>query len=377
MKVVLHLTKACNLRCRYCYAPAKTGESMSLETAKKAVDLALTLGEKSACVSYFGGEPLLKFELIRQITDYACEAAQKQGKAMYFRLATNGLLLNDEMLGFCREHAIPLALSLDGDPQGHDAQRPLADGASSFAVLDGKLDAILAGGTRCVAVGVITPVIVERFYEGVLYLWNRGFRFFAHQPAFDDPSWRPEHLAALEIQYRRLANFYEARAKEGENFHLSLFDNRLDSHLYGAAARPADKCDFGAKKLSIAADGTIFPCVQFVSDKKEAADFAMGNVHTTLNEARRQELIAANKAPRPACKGCALLGRCAQYCGCINWQTTGSVTGVAPFVCAHERMLFPIVDALGNRLFDARNPFFFAKHLRAAEKAGLMIYPLD
>lgn len=377
MKVVLHLTKACNLRCRYCYAPAKTAERMSFETACKAVDLALSLGQKSACVSYFGGEPLLTFDLIREITAYAEEAAQNAQKSIFFRLSTNGLLLDDDILRFCREHRIPLALSLDGDPIGHDLQRPKANGDGSFAILDAKLDAILAGQPRCVAVGVITPAIVERFYDGVLYLWNRGLRVFSHQPAYDDPSWRPEHLVALEAQYRRLANFYLARAKEGENFHLSLFDNRLDSHLYGQQARPGDKCDFGVRKLSIAADGSIYPCVQFVSDKPEAAAFVMGNVHTALNETRRRELIALNKAERPDCTGCALVGRCSQYCGCVNWQTTGSVTSVSPFLCAHERMLFPIVDALGNRLWDERNPFFLAKHLQRAEKEGLLAYPLD
>ena len=161
MKAVLHLTKACNLRCRYCYAPSKTKESMSLETARKAVDLVVALGGGSACVSFFGGEPLLLFDRIRAITEYAVAAGTRTGTRMHFRLSTNGTLFDEEKLAFCRDHNILFAISLDGDRRSHDAQRLLPDGSGSWRLLDERLELILRHNPHTVVTSVITPATCE------------------------------------------------------------------------------------------------------------------------------------------------------------------------------------------------------------------------
>ncbi|RJO74059.1 MAG: radical SAM protein [Myxococcales bacterium] len=373
MKVILHLTTNCNLRCRYCYAPAKRDVAMPPETAKKAIDLAIQHGNGSACVSYFGGEPLLRFDAIRELTAYATARARERGSQMHFRMSTNGTLFTRDSLAFCRDHNILFAISLDGDREAHDAQRVTAEGTGSWALLDRKLDLILSYNPHTVATSVITPQTVDRLESSIRYIWSRGVRYIVHQLDYSHPDWTPEHFVRLEAAYRALAEFYLEKVRAGEAFHMGLFDDKLKTH----AASPIELgvlCDFGAKKVSVAPDGRIFPCVQFVSDRPDAANFCIGHVDRGFTPLR-DELIAKNRSGRPDCEGCALLGRCSNYCGCMNWQLTGKVTATPPILCAHERMLVPIADEVGNTLWDERNRRFMRRHYDHFEE--LFAYGLD
>lgn len=362
MKVILHLTKDCNLRCKYCYAPSKIKESMNAQTGRKAIDLALSLGSKSACISYFGGEPLLRFDAIKELTRYATERAEACDKSMHFRLSTNGTLFDEEKLAFCRDHNLLYAVSLDGDREAHNAQRVFPTGKGSFDVLDRKLSLILKYNPTVVVTSVVTPQTVDRLHSSIEYIWNKGIRYFVHALDYTHPDWRPEDIGRLELSYRELATFYIEKARSGEHFHFGLFDDKLKTH----AASPyklGQTCDFGAKKISIAPDGRIFPCVQFVSDRADAENYCIGHVETGLTS-RRDELIRLNRNERTQCAGCALVGRCSNYCGCLNWQTTGKVTEVPGILCAHEKMLIPIADEIGNELWDERNRNFLKKHYK-------------
>lgn len=364
MKVILHLTENCNLRCRYCYARDKHNVDMSPETARKAVDLACELGRSqghgSACISYFGGEPLLKFGLIEELTGYAKKQARAHGIRMFFRLTTNGLLFNEKMLRFHAENEILFALSLDGDQEAHDAQRIKPDGSGSFADLEARLPMILRYFPNTIITTVITPWNVARLDASVRYLWDRGLRMFTHAMDYTNPLWDRDNFDVLAGQYTRLANFYLEKTRRGEPFFMSLFDGKLRSHIR-SPLRVGEKCDFGKTKLSVAADGRIFPCVQFVSERPDAQDYCVGHVDTGLTP-RRQELIVHNASGRPPCEGCAFMGRCTNYCGCTNWKNTGDIRTPSPLLCEHERMLIPIADEIGNALWKERDTTFLKKH---------------
>lgn len=362
MKAILHLTKACNLRCKYCYAPAKTKEAMSVETARKAIDLAIALGRGSACISYFGGEPLLLFDRIVELTEYACARGAEHGTEMHFRMSTNGTLFDEAKLRFCRDHNLLFAISLDGDQEAHDAQRIRVDGSGSWKLVDEKLDLILRYNPHTVATSVITPPTVPRLLASLEYMWGRGLRYFVHQPDFTRPDWTPEVMRELGVSYQQMAALYLDRVRAGERFHMSVFDEKLRSHA-DSPFELGEVCDFGARKISVAPDGRIFPCVQFVSDRPDADAFCIGDVDSGMN-GRRARLIAANKREREQCVGCAHIGRCCNYCGCLNWQLTGRVDRVHGAQCAHEQMLIPIADQIGNELWAERNAHFLAKHYR-------------
>jgi len=337
-----------------------------METAKQAVDMAIKLGKTSACISYFGGEPLLKFDMIKELTHYAEKAGRGAGCAMYFRLSTNGTLFTESSLRFCRDHQILFAVSLDGDRAAHDAQRPFEGGLGSFDVIDAKLDMILEYNPLAVFTSIITPLNADRMAQSVEYMWNRGIRYFVHQPDFSWPDWDMESFEAMRKSYEGMADFYISKAHTGEHFFMSIFDEKLKPHAR-KKIELGETCDFGARKLSIAPDGNMYPCVQFVSDRDDAKDYIIGDVINGPSE-NRDKLVAANKAPRTDCEGCELLGRCANYCGCTNWQTTGSLTKVSPFLCEHERMLIPIADDIGNVLWKEKNKGFMKKHYRFLDK---------
>ena len=360
MKAVLHLTKSCNLRCRYCYAPDKIKQSMERETAEKAIDLVAGMGKSSACISYFGGEPLMVFGMIEGLTRYAEAAGERQGVQMHFRLSTNGILFTEQQLAFCRDHNILFAVSLDGDQAAHDAQRVQANGEGSWHLIDDKLDMILAYNPYTVFTSVVTPQTARRLFSSIEYMWGRGIRFIVHQLDYTHPGWTPALLEELGESYRQIAGFYLDKVRSGEHFHLSLFDDKLKTHA-SSPIKLGEICDFGAKKISVAPDGRLYPCVQFISDKPDADDYCIGDVEHGFNE-RREQLIAINRSERAQCEGCALQGRCSNYCGCMNWQVTGKLTEVPGILCAHEQLLIPIVDEVGNQLWSERESHFLKKH---------------
>ena len=374
MKVVLHLTKSCNLRCRYCYAPAKVPESMPLDVAKRAIDWAIDTAEgPTACVSYFGGEPLLMFDHIEELTSYACARGESRGKVMHFRMATNGTLFTEDSLKFCRDHNILYAISLDGDEQAHNSMRILPDGSGSFRLIDQKLDMILAHNPLTVVTTVITPSTIDRLMSSMEYMWKRGLRFIVHSLDYTHPDWTPEALNRLAKSYEQVADFYLARVREDAHFHLALFDDKIKTHAR-SPFKLGVSCDFGARKFSVAPNGRFFPCVQLISDRPDSADYCIGDVGSGFT-ARRQQLAAENGREREQCRGCAFLGRCTNYCGCLNWKLTGRVYEVGGIVCAHEKMLIPIADRVGNELWSEQNGRFLRKHYD--DHARRFVYNFD
>jgi len=371
MKAILHLSSACNLRCRYCYAAkAEHGARMSVETARAAVELVSREGGNSFCVSFFGGEPLLHFPLIREVVELARQTAAARRQTVAFRMSTNGLLFTPEILEFCRAQEILFAISCDGNQAAHDAQRVYPDGRGSFAALAALLPGILRQCPHTVFSAVITPSSVPYLIESMNWMWDQGIRFVAHQLDFADPSWDADSFTVLTSQYEQLAQWYLEKTRSGEYFYLNLLDDKLKTHIK-SDFQTAPPCDFGLSKVSVAPDGTLYPCVRFVSDDPKTRDFIIGHVNTGFTKAR-QNLSRKNLAPKPTCETCVYVGRCIHYCGCNNFTSTGEIDSVHPLVCEHERMLIPIADTLGELLWHEKSPAFLAKHY----KIDLRRFPL-
>jgi uncharacterized protein len=364
MKVILHLTQHCNLKCKYCYAASGPEKKMPISIGKKGIDLAVKNGITSACISYFGGEPLLVWNMIKELTPYAVKKAREAGIQIFFRLSTNGILFNEEILKFCKEYNILFAVSMDGNEESHNTSRVTDSGKGSFSLLEEKIDLMMKYNPFTVFVFVITPENAEFLFESVNYMWDRGIRYVAHSPDFTNPGWNREKFNILKAQYEKLAEWYLEKTRSGEYFFMNLFDDKIKTHAK-APAQLGEVCDFGARKVSVAHDGAIFPCVRFVSNNPDSQNYQIGHVDSGFSE-KRGELITKNKLPRPQCDGCAFLGRCANYCGCTNWNTTGSIIKVSPLLCEYEQMLIPIADKIGNILWEERNPSFLAKHYKVS-----------
>jgi uncharacterized protein len=359
MNLTLHLTTACNMRCAYCYAPPVAGPVMSLETGVRTLDLAAELNQGAPSgIIFFGGEPLLCQDRVRELVAYGLEL-KAQGRARFhFKLTTNGSLLDEAFLGFANDTGLLVAMSLDGTQAAHDRHRRYADGAASYATLSPKLDLLLRYQPHATVLSVVNPDTVEHFAASACELIERGVRYLVVSVNYDAP-WTESQLEALVEQYELLAEHYEAWTRAGRKFYLSPFEMCIGTHLAGPDAGHSHRCELGEKQISVDPEGWLYPCVQFT---RQGPGWRIGSVFGGIDEAARRALRDRSSAVKQPCGSCALEPRCPNTCGCLNLQTTGSLDEVSPVLCHQQQRLIPIADRLAERLFRDRVPDFLQKH---------------
>ncbi|MBR0082381.1 MAG: radical SAM protein [Clostridia bacterium] len=359
MNLTLHLTADCNLRCRYCYETHRRVR-MSEETAKQAVDLAFAAGHPKNGFSLFGGEPLLERGLIESVCRYASDRAAREGKAVRFKMTTNGALLDEDFLRFATAHGIEIALSHDGLLQ--DVQRLTRDGSPTRETLEPVVDLLLAYQPNAVAMQTVMAENVGRMADSVEWLYRRGFSRV--NTAIDyrpDAGWDDGSMAVLRAQYEQVAALCERQFDTERPLRYLNFWSKIAAYLNN---RPCLECKLGVRQPSVAPDGTIYPCNQFLN----LPDYRMGDVTSGIDKARQWAIVQKSLAPEPDCLGCAIADRCRHHCACLNFSLTGDMHTVAPVQCEHERILIPIADALAGRLY-ARGSVRFLQQYTGDELA--------
>lgn len=375
MQITFHVTKACNLRCRYCYYRDFPTGTMSLETARAATRQVLELGDPHMGVTFFGGEPLLAKALIRQLVPEIEDACRQRGITVNFKIPTNGLLLDREFLEFCEARSVFISLSIDGDEEGN-VDRVTASGRSSFAEAKRALALLRSHASSFATYSVVTPANAGHLFESLEGLYREGSRILISSLDYG-ADWSVRDLKRLRRQYELLADFYIAETRKHRHFHLSIFDSRIRAHTRPDQMQDT-ACRIGLGQISVGPDGTYYPCIQFV----ENPDFAIGNVASGIDFSLRRNHFEQSGSEAPECAGCGIHDRCSRNCACVSWQTTGTLDGVAPIVCEHERLLMPIADSVARRLFRKREPLFIARHynpdydmLRALEEIVVHNHP--
>ncbi len=361
MHLTFHLTSRCNLRCRYCYANPSEDTDMTFDTVKSAISLSLkSLADKpsdqSLGIIFFGGEPLLKLNLIKQTTAHCKDIQQKTGQTFHFKITTNGTLLDEEFMTNPKTSDILIALSHDGIREAHDTNRVDSQNKGTFDRLDPVIDVLLKHHPYAPVMKVTTPNTVPYFAESVEYLYNRGFKYLICSLDYSS-DWTEKDMASLAKQYKKLSNWYYRETVKEEKFYFSPFEVKISSHIYPGSCK-AERCELGQTQISIAPDGKIYPCVQFVGD----SEFCIGNVTDGIDESVKKRLYELNREEKDTCRECAIRERCNHYCGCLNRQATGRIDTVSPTQCAHERLIMPIADKLSEKLYSKRAPMFIQKH---------------
>lgn len=365
MNLTLHLTTRCSLRCTYCYAPPAALRTLDMrpETALRAVDFAAEGSGPSCGIVFFGGEPLLARSLIREVVAH-CRAREATGPTRFhFKVTTNGLALDEDFMDFAVREGFFIALSHDGAPAAHDRHRVDARGRGSHAAVERAAELLLRRQPYSPVLMTITPETVEHYAESVRALVEQGFRYIVASLDYA-ADWTRPALRTLRRQYERLAELYEQWTREERKFHFSPFEVKLASHIRGPEAR-SRRCELGTRQLSVAPDGGLYPCTQFARDGADHT-YRLGDVWQGVDPERRRWLDALASRAHEPCGDCALEPRCSHTCGCLNWQATGAIDRVSPVLCEHERMLVPIVDALGARLYRRRAPMFLQKQYNDA-----------
>jgi len=353
MHLTLHLTDRCNLACEYCYARHGTDE-MSFETAMAAI-AECTADDPNPGIIFFGGEPLLKADLIFRVID-ACEQAAP--RRYHYKVTTNGTLLTDDFLARAEAAHLHIAVSCDGTPEAHDRHRVTTEGGGSSELVVPNLRAVLAQQPSAPVMMTVNPDTAADLPESVRFLREQGASYLISSVNFH-AEWSDRAWRQLRKSYKTLGEWYIDAYRREEKFYFAAFDKRIASRIWPGRGT---SCQLGRRQISVAPDGTYYPCVQFVGH----ADYALGRVGKGLDETRRTCVFDRNEAAKPDCAGCALLGRCNNRCGCLNFSTTGTLDAVPGFFCEHERFLIPFVDKLAAKLYAERNALFIQRHYNPA-----------
>jgi uncharacterized protein len=364
VNLALVLNHQCNLRCRYCYTGRKTDRPMSLDTARRAVDLGLEqAGDAPWVLSFFGGEPMLEIALMEAVAAYARDQAARRSGGVSFSISTNGTLLDDRRLRFLRDFAVHVQASVDGASDAQDRARPFADGTASAALVDRNVRRLQAEGLLHQLVAVLTPETVPYLTESFAYLASLGVDeiYFAANYLGD---WSDAACDRFEHELRRLADAYAEMFRAGRMRRVDPLYGKIVSHLVLGQQQPR-RCGFGRKELAVAPSGNIYPCDRVVGEDTRE-ELRLGHVASGLDEARVQALQERRATVDPECATCDLGARCSSWCGCAQLETTRQLGTVSPLFCWFERLFIAEADRLANMLYAEQNPTFLREFYRPA-----------
>jgi uncharacterized protein len=343
---------------------------MAHAIGRQALELGARLNNGSCGIVFFGGEPMLCKNLIRELVAYGRDMERYQAGRFHFKITTNGMLLDPEFMEFAMREDIFVAMSFDGIQPVQDAHRRVAGGAGTFEMLLPRLKLLLAVRPYSSVMMVVNPDTAARLTESVEFLLEQGARYLILSMNHAG-NWTEEALETLRREYEKLAERYIEWTRAGRKFYLSPFEVKLSSHI-NRHCHQKERCELGRRQLSVDPEGWLYPCVQFVKGGPDSR-WCIGHVASGVDEVARGRIHQESQREKPECRACALRQRCNNSCGCLNWQTTGSLNDISPTVCRHEQMLMTIADRVGRELYRRRDPHFLHKHYNAAYPVLSMI----
>ncbi|MCD7723372.1 MAG: thioether cross-link-forming SCIFF peptide maturase [Clostridiales bacterium] len=339
----LHVAHGCNLACKYCFAGkgeyAGPKGLMSFETGKRALDFLVenSPGRRNLEVDFFGGEPLLNWEVCKKLVEYGRSIEKAAGKNFRFTLTTNGLLINDDVIDFCNREMGNVVLSLDGRKSVQDRLRTSPSGAGSYDLIVDKFKrfAEKRGEKEYYIRGTYTHYNTD-FSKDVLHMAELGFKELSIEPVVcsdrEDYALKDSDLPILKKQYELLATemLKRARAKNGFNFYHYMID------LEGGPCivKRVSGCGVGSEYLAVTPGGELYPCHQFVGDEK----FKLGDIYKGIT---RPDVISrfknCNVYSHSECDECFAKFYCSGGCAANAYHYSGSVCGIYPFGCELHR----------------------------------------
>lgn len=339
----LHIAHDCNLACKYCFA--EEGEYhgrralMSLEVGKKALDflIANSGNRVNLEVDFFGGEPLMNWDVVKQLVEYGRSREKECNKKFRFTITTNGVLLNDEIMDFCNREMSNVVLSLDGRKEVNDRMRPFRNGSGSYDLIVPKFQKFAESrGTKDYFVrGTFTRNNLN-FSKDVLHFADLGFKKLSIEPVVADPkepySIREEDLPKIMEEYDRLAKEFIKREKEGRGF--QFFHFMIDLNQGPCVAKRLSGCGSGTEYLAVTPWGDFYPCHQFVGME----DFLLGNVDEGITNTKvRDEFKLCNVYAREKCGDCFARFYCSGGCAANAYNFSGDITGAYEIGCAMQK----------------------------------------
>ena len=340
----LHIAHDCNLACKYCFA--EEGEYhgrralMSFEVGKKAIDFLLenSGNRRNLEVDFFGGEPLMNWNVVKQIVEYGRSKETEFDKKFRFTLTTNGMLLNDEVMEFANREMSNVVLSLDGRKEVNDAMRPTRGGKGSYDVIVPKFKkfAEQREGVKDYYIrGTFTRNNLE-FSKDVIHFADLGFRQTSMEPVVgeEDESYaiRWEDIPKVKEEYDILAKEYIKRKKEGRGFNFFHFN--IDLKQGPCVAKRLSGCGSGTEYLAVTPWGEFYPCHQFVGKE----EFLLGNVDIGIvKNDICNEFKLCNVYAKPKCRDCFARFYCSGGCAANSYSFHGDITDTYDIGCELQK----------------------------------------
>lgn len=339
----LHIAHDCNLACRYCFA--EEGEYhgrralMSYEVGKQALDflIANSGNRRNLEVDFFGGEPLMNWQVVKELVAYGREQEKLRGKNFRFTLTTNGVLLNDEVQEFVNREMSNVVLSIDGRAEVNDRMRPFRNGKGSYDLIVPKFQKLADSREQknYYVRGTFTRNNLD-FCEDVLHLADLGFRQISVEPVVAGPeepyAIREEDIPAICEQYDRLAA--EMVKRHGKENDFTFFHFMIDLTGGPCVYKRLSGCGSGTEYLAVTPWGDLYPCHQFVGEQ----DFLMGNVwEGVTNTEIRDTFKGCSVYAKEKCRNCFARFYCSGGCAANSYQFHGSVNDAYDIGCELQR----------------------------------------
>ena len=335
----LHVAHTCNLNCSYCFASQGKYHGdralMSFEVGKRALDFLIENSgtRRNLEVDFFGGEPLMNWDVVKRLVEYARSVEQKHGKNFRFTLTTNGVLIDDDVIDFANREMSNVVLSLDGRKETNDRLRVTRNGQGSYDMIVPKfLKMAESRGQKDYYVrGTYTHYNTD-FAADILHIADLGFKSLAMEPVVAPPeadyALKYEDLPVLFEQYDILAKEMLKREKEGRGF--TFFHYMVDLEAGPCIYKRIAGCGVGTEYMAVTPTGELYPCHQFVGNE----DFILGNVFDGIkNTELRDEFKLCNVYAREKCQDCFAKMYCSGGCTANAYHSTGSLTGTYDLGC--------------------------------------------
>ena len=354
----LHIAHTCNLNCSYCFASQGKYHGdravMSYEVGKQALDfLVANSGTRHNLeVDFFGGEPLMNFQVVKDLVAYARSIEKEKGKNFRFTLTTNGVLVDDDVIEWANRECSNVVLSLDGRKEVHDRFRVDFAGNGSWEKIVPKFQKFVEarGGKDYYMRGTFTHANPD-FLEDIKQMLDLGFNELSMEPvvcAKDDPSaLTDEDMQIVMKQYEDLATLMLERDKEGRPF--TFYHYMIDLTGGPCIYKRISGCGSGTEYMAVTPWGDLYPCHQFVGEER----FKLGDIwNGVTNKEIQGEFAACNVYAHPECRDCWARLYCSGGCAANAYHATGSVTGVYEDGCKlfRKRMECAIMVAIARAL---------------------------
>lgn len=335
----LHVAHSCNLNCSYCFAAQGKyhGQDslMSFETGKRALDFLIENSgtRKNLEVDFFGGEPLLNFDVVKQLVKYARSIEKEKNKNFRFTLTTNGILIDDDVIDFCNKEMDNVVLSLDGRKEIHDYFRKDLGGNGSYDGIVGKFQKFVEkrGDKSYYMRGTFTHNNPD-FTNDIFHMADLGFKELSMEPVVCAPNepyaLTDEDLPILLEQYEILSKEMIKRKKAGNGF--TFYHYMLDLTNGPCIYKRITGCGSGTEYMAVTPAGELYPCHQFVGDE----NYKLGDIWKGVtNQAKVDEFKLCNAYAKEECKDCFARLYCSGGCAANAYHATGNINGVYEYGC--------------------------------------------